>query len=89
MAMAICFLNFLVYINCCLVNGRQGSSNEFTYIEPRRGHSVVDYCLVPHKQLNESNDFVIYRATVLMQNIDITTLSNPEKSVSDHSLLPG
>ena len=81
------FLDFLVNINCCMLNGRQGSSNEFTYIEPRRGHSVVDYCLVPHKQLNESNDFVIYRATVLMQNIDITTVSNPEKSVSDQSLL--
>ena len=54
------FLNFLVNINCCMVNGRQGSSNEFTYIEPRRGHSVVDYCLVPHEQLNEPNDFVIY-----------------------------
>ena len=81
------FLDFLVNINCCMLNGRQGSSNEFTYIEPRRGHSVVDYCLVPHEQLNESNDFVIYRATVLMQNIDITTVSNPKKSVSDHSLL--
>ena len=60
------FLDFLININCCVLNGRQGSKSEFTYIEPRRGRSVVDNFLVPQEQINESNDFKIYRATELM-----------------------
>ena len=78
------FLDFLININCCVL---KRSKSEFTYIEARRGRSVVDNCLVPGEQINESNDFKIYRATKMIQSINITTNSNPEKSVLDHSLL--
>ena len=81
------FIDFLININCCVLNGRQGSKSKFAYVEPPHGCSVMDYCLVPHEQINESNDFKIHSATELMQSIDITINSNPEKSVSDHLLL--
>ena len=29
------FIDSLINLNCCMLNGRQGSESEFTYIEPR------------------------------------------------------
>ena len=47
---------FLIDANCCLLNGRYYISNDFTCIRPQ-GMSVVDYCIIPHEDLDKYLDF--------------------------------
>ena len=42
------FIDFLINVNCCIVNGRNSIQDDFTYVSTR-GSSVVDYCLVPYE----------------------------------------
>ena len=49
-------LEFLWSTNCCILNGRNNSKNDFTCINAI-GHSVVDYCIVPHESLNLCSGF--------------------------------
>ncbi|CAG2223305.1 unnamed protein product [Mytilus edulis] len=44
------FCEFLADINCCMLNGRNNSHNDYTYVSTR-GLSVVDYCIVPYEML--------------------------------------
>ena len=44
------FCDFLIDSNCCILNGRNFISNNFTYTGPN-GSSVVDYCWVPFEYL--------------------------------------
>ena len=75
-------LAFLINCNMCMVNGRNNSHNDFTYISTN-GHSVVDYCLVPHESLPCFLDFCVHRVSSLSEDVDILTESPP----LDHSLL--
>ena len=44
-------VEFLINSNCCVLNGRNYTSNDFTFIWPQWA-SVVDYCIVPYEKLN-------------------------------------
>jgi hypothetical protein len=44
------FVRFLIDTNCCVLNGRNAVSNDYTCISVK-GVSVVDYCIVPHESL--------------------------------------
>ena len=39
------FCEFLTSVNCCIVNGRNSTQNDFTC----RNVSVVDYCIIPYE----------------------------------------
>ncbi|CAG2197790.1 unnamed protein product [Mytilus edulis] len=43
--------DFLINSNCCILNGRNTKSNNYTYVS-KRGSSVVDYCIVPYENLD-------------------------------------
>ena len=58
-------LEFLWSTNCCILNGRNNSKNDFRCINAI-GHSVVDYCIVPHESLNLCSDFEVLRARELV-----------------------
>ncbi len=70
-------IDFLISSSCCILNGRNMIKNDYTRIAST-GRSVVDYCLVPHEQLNRHSDFVVYK----MSELNMTLVKRP-----DHSLL--
>ncbi len=43
---------------------------------------MVDYCLAPDEQLNRHSDFVVYKMSKLMSELNMTLVKRP-----DHSLL--
>ncbi|CAC5412508.1 unnamed protein product [Mytilus coruscus] len=79
------FCEFLSNVNCCILNGRNFLSNDFTFISTR-GTSVVDYCIVPYEYLNKFVDFEVIRAQSLV-NSTFTTGAYDPKHIPDHSLI--
>ena len=61
-------------------------SNEYTFIKSQ-GASVVDYCLVPHEELEKFTDFKAHKITDLMNEIGIIETTEPGTSRPDHSIL--
>ena len=53
------FFEFLTSVNCCIVNGRNSTHNDFTW----RNVSVVDYCIIPYERLNNIQEFRVQRST--------------------------
>ncbi|CAC5406403.1 unnamed protein product [Mytilus coruscus] len=76
---------FLSNVNCCILNGRNFLSNDFTFVSTR-GTSVVDYCIVPYEYLNKFVDFEVIRAQSLV-NSTFTTGAYDSKHIPDHSLI--
>ena len=78
---------FLINSNCCMLNGRnpESSANEFT-CKRSQGSSVVDYCLVPHEDLNKYTDFKVWKVSDLinksriLNTLDVNT-SRPDRSI--------
>ncbi|VDI27419.1 Hypothetical predicted protein [Mytilus galloprovincialis] len=62
------FCDFLIDVNCCILNGRNSLHNDYTFISTR-GSSVVDYCVLPYEQLKSFSDFTVHRTTELIKNI--------------------
>ena len=62
--------DFLIDTNCCILNGRNMTSNDYTCIKSQ-GASVVDYCLVPHEDLDKFTQFKVHKVTDLINEIDI------------------
>lgn len=60
------FCEFLSNINCWILNGRNYINNDFIFISSR-GSSVVDYCIVPYKNLQNFENFEVLRARTLIQ----------------------
>ena len=56
------FIDFLINVNCCIVNGRNSIQDDFTFVSPR-GSSMVDYCLVPYEHLRCISNFSVIRAS--------------------------
>ena len=80
------FTDFLINVNCCIVNGRNSDFNDFTYVSTR-GCSVVDYCITAYEPLSYIENFRIYRASNLIQVTGILGQVDPLHNVPDHSLL--
>ncbi|CAC5377479.1 unnamed protein product [Mytilus coruscus] len=80
------YCEFLADINCCMLNGRNTSHNDFTYVSTR-GLSVVDYC-VPYELLKSFNMFeVVGRVAALIEEVDINGIGDQTRCMPDHSLL--
>ena len=79
---------FLINSNCCMLNGRnpESSANEFTCIRSQ-GSSVVDYCLVPHEDLNKYTDFKVWKVSDLINKSRILNTLDVNTSRPDHSTL--
>ena len=79
---------FLINSNCCMLNGRnpESSANEFTCIRSQCS-SVVDYCLVPHEDLNKYTDFKVWKVSDLINKSRILNTLDVNTSRPDHSIL--
>jgi hypothetical protein len=75
-------IDFLIDCNFCMLNGRVGNNNDYTYVSVN-GRSTVDYVLVPHEQLQQTTDFAVRRMSDL---ISAGRARVPDK-LPDHSLL--
>ncbi len=80
-----CLLEFLLSSSCCVLNGRNHLSNDFT--STGQGSAVVDYCLVPHEYLAAMSDFQVLRAADLCQQSGCVGVVDVTRGVPDHSLL--
>ena len=79
------FCEFLSNVNCCVLNGRNHISNDYTYVSTR-GSSVVDFCITPFENINSFKKFEVIRASELA-NKSLTTGSIEPKYIPDHSVL--
>ncbi|CAG2219168.1 unnamed protein product [Mytilus edulis] len=79
------FCEFLSNVNCCVLNGRNHISNDYTYVSTR-GSSVVDFCITPFENINSFKKFEVIRASDLA-NKSLTTGSIEPKYIPDHSVL--
>lgn len=80
------FCDFLIDVNCCILNGRNTVHNDFTYVSTR-GYSVVDYCVIPYESLDSLNTFCITRALTVIQSLGEAGRYDLTMIVPDHSLL--
>ncbi len=52
------FSDFLINVNCCVLNGRNTVTNDFTSVRRQGGSAVMDYCVMPyHESLDVFTDF--------------------------------
>lgn len=72
-------IDFLVNSNYCVLNGRNCTKNDFTCVRPQ-GSSVVDYCLVSHKDLSIFKECHIYRSSELVNRTGVAPVSVPDHS---------
>ena len=56
------FIDFLINVNCCIVNGRNSIVNDYTFVSTR-GCSDVDYCLTAYETLSRISNFKVVRAS--------------------------
>ena len=80
------FIDFLINVNCCIVNGRNSLADDFTFVSTR-GCSVVDYCLAPYESLSRISDFKVIRTSQLAQDADILDQIDMSCAIPDHSFL--
>jgi hypothetical protein len=78
------FIDFLIIIDCCILNGRKFLNNDFTCISTK-GCSVVDYCIVPYDYLNIFDKFCVTRANDLVSATGFDVTGIDLRLVSDHS----
>ena len=77
------FIDFLLDVNCCIVNGRKSVLNDYTFVSPR---SVVDYCLIPYENWHYISIFSVIRASSLVTDAGVLGNIDPSK-LPDHSVL--
>jgi hypothetical protein len=75
-------VDFLVFVNFAIMNGRNCVKNDFTCIR-QQGLSVVDYCLVGHNSLHMYSDFTVIRSRKFVQTSGV----HDYLGVPDHSVL--
>jgi len=78
-------LEFLVESNMCVLNGRNTSKNDYTSISTK-GCAVVDYCIIPHYNLDCFIDLMVTRSNELVHSLHNIVGTIPA-SVPDHSVL--
>ena len=73
----------LLTSDMCVLNGRSGpEGNQYTSISVR-GMAVVDYCLVPHEDFKNYQDFTIISMPEMMEKQCLQV----DATLSDHSVL--
>ncbi|CAG2231612.1 unnamed protein product [Mytilus edulis] len=77
---------YLINSNCCILNGRKGVKNNYTYIS-QLGSSVVDYCLIPYELLDIFEQCDVITMSELIEKHDIFEYVDPLVSKPDHSML--
>jgi hypothetical protein len=81
------FCEFLISANCVVLNGTSNHSHDFTFVSTR-GHSVVDYVIVPHDSLAVCKELEIIRAKSLFTLAGCEGYIDPDSAnIPDHSLL--
>ncbi len=81
------FSDFLINVNCCVLNGRNTVTNDFTSVRRQGGSAVVDYCVMPYESLDVFTDFEVIRARSLFEASGCLGKADPTRSISDHSAL--
>ena len=79
------FIDFLINVNCCIVNGRNSVHNDLTFVSPL-SCSVVDYCLMPYENLCNISIFSVIRASKLATDAGVIGQVNPASKLPDHSV---
>ena len=77
-------IQFLIDCNMCMLNGGNYICNDFTSISTK-GHSVVDYCLVSHDNLQHCTDFDTVHVADMLDVFGIGTCIS--KNIPDHSVI--
>ena len=81
------FREFLLDAKCCIVNGRITPEHDnYTFIELRRGSSIVDYFITSLDGLDSCKAFHVFTARQLVDTF-YTGQDVPPNHVPDHSLL--
>ena len=80
------FVDFLINVNCCIVNGRNSTADDYTFVSTR-GCSVVDYCLTAYETLSRISNFKVLRASQLVQDSNSLGQVDIVHAVPDHSFL--
>jgi hypothetical protein len=80
------FCEFLRNGNCCMLNGRNYITNDFTCIRPQ-GSSVVDYCVVPYEMLHMFKNFEVTKSSDLITKAGLIGSVDVSRGVPDHSVL--
>ncbi|CAG2228238.1 unnamed protein product [Mytilus edulis] len=80
------FIDFLISVNCCILNGRNFVNNDYTCVSTK-GCSVVDYCIVPYDYLHLFSNFAVIRANDLVTLAGYDLSGVDLKLISDHSLI--
>lgn len=81
------FIEFLVNANCCMLNGRNTSDNNFTSVS-NKGLAVVDYCIVGYECMKNFCNFKVTLANDLFEKAGcVGAVSLRRKRISDHYLL--
>ena len=75
------FIDFLITINCCILNGRNMTNNDFTC----RNISVVDYCVVPYEFLEQFDHFNVIQSQKLFSDSCIGVCE--PTGIPDHNIL--
>ena len=73
---------FLIDSNCCILNGRKYNNNDFTFVSTR-GRSVVDYFIESYENLENCNNFKVYRPSDVFN----PTNGDESKLIPDHSII--
>ncbi|CAC5379517.1 unnamed protein product [Mytilus coruscus] len=82
------FCDFLIVVNCCILNGRKTLTNDFTFVSTRGSSvTVVDYCILPYEMLDSFNSSSVTRAITIIQSLGEPGRYDLHKIVPDHSLL--
>ena len=79
-------VEFLINSNCCVLNGRNYTSNDFTFIGPQEA-SVVDYCIVPYEKVNLFDSFEVIRMSDKLNDWNLFDTFDNLTSMPDYSIL--
>ena len=79
-------VDFLINSNCCVLNGKNYTSNDSTFIGPE-GASVVDFCIVPYEKLNLFDSFEVIRMSDKLNDLNLFDTFDNLKSMPYHSIL--
>ena len=80
------FIDFLINVNCCIVNDRNSIVNDYTFVSTR-GCSDVDYCLTAYGTLSRISNFKVVRASQLVHDANILGQVDTSHAIPDHSIL--
>ena len=78
--------DFLINSNCCVLNGRNYKTNDFTFVSTQ-GTSVVDYCLIPYEKQDSYQTFEVMHVCDMLNGASIINTIGSSTCKPDHSFL--